>query len=209
MGGVEVVLHPLCGLFLPQQSTLVLADIHIGKAAHFRKNGIPVPVMANQNNHWNLVEIIEFHRPQTIVFLGDLMHSTDNVEWAQFADVLAQFEDIKKILVRGNHELYDNAFYEAAGLEVLEEWIVDNLFFTHEPAEREGYYNVCGHIHPAVVLTGKVKKSLKLSCFFLGEKNAILPAFGEFTGNAIIRPQVGDRIYVLVENKVLEISARK
>lgn len=209
LGGHEVVLHPLCGLFVPLTKCLVIADVHIGKAAHFRKNGIPIPVMANKNNHWNLVEIVQDFQPEIILFLGDLMHSTDNVEWAEFSDVLAQFPHTRKVLVRGNHELYANEFYERAGLEVVDSFEIGSLFFTHEPSEKNGTYNVSGHLHPAVRLSGKVGQSVKLSCFFLGEKNAILPAFGEFTGNAIIRPQKGDRIYVIAENKVLEIAARK
>lgn len=207
--GMRVLLHPLSGLFIVDFQCLVIADVHIGKGAHFRKNGIPVPVMANKNNHWNLVEMIEHLQPVSIVFLGDLMHSRDNEEWAEFIDVLAQFPQIKKTLIRGNHELYPNPFYENAGLEVVESLTINHLLLTHEPAHHEGFYNVSGHIHPAVRLTGKVKQSVKLPCFYLGEKNAILPAFGAFTGNGIIRPQIGDRIYVIAENKVLEITARK
>ena len=36
-------LHPSGGVYWIDKKTLLLADIHLGKVAHFRKNGIPVP----------------------------------------------------------------------------------------------------------------------------------------------------------------------
>ena len=37
------VLHPTGAIFWEEKKTLFLADIHLGKVAHFRKNGIAVP----------------------------------------------------------------------------------------------------------------------------------------------------------------------
>ena len=36
-------LHPSGALYWEEKKTLMLADVHLGKVAHFRKNGIAVP----------------------------------------------------------------------------------------------------------------------------------------------------------------------
>jgi hypothetical protein len=33
-----------------------------------------------------------------------------------------------------------------------------------------------------------------------------LPAFGEFTGHAIVRPKKGDAVYVITETEVRKVS---
>ena len=39
----QFVLHPTGGIYWKEKQSWLLADIHLGKVAHFRKNGIPVP----------------------------------------------------------------------------------------------------------------------------------------------------------------------
>ena len=39
----EFVLHPTGAVYWREKQTWLLADIHLGKVAHFRKNGIAVP----------------------------------------------------------------------------------------------------------------------------------------------------------------------
>jgi hypothetical protein len=46
---------------------------------------------------------------------------------------------------------------------------------------------------------------MTLPCFHFGANVAILPAFGEFTGTALVRPVAGDRVYVVAGERVLEM----
>ena len=39
----QLLLLPERALWWPQQKALVLSDVHFGKSATFRENGIPVP----------------------------------------------------------------------------------------------------------------------------------------------------------------------
>ena len=39
----QFVLHPTGGIYWKEKQYWLLADVHLGKVAHFRKNGIPVP----------------------------------------------------------------------------------------------------------------------------------------------------------------------
>jgi metallophosphoesterase superfamily enzyme len=119
------------------------------------------------------------------------------------------YPEIEKILVRGNHELYGDHIYTELGFKVIPKFSDGRFIFTHEPIEEpeEGKYNICGHIHPAVSLHGKANQSIRTACFYFGKNMGILPAFGTFTGTSTIRPKQGDRVFAILENKVLKIGA--
>ena len=84
---------------------------------------------------------------------------------------------------------------------------IGNILLTHEPMEEipTGTYNLAGHLHPGIRLVGKAKQSITLPCFYFGQQQGILPAFGSFTGLARIHPKKEDRIFVIVENKVQQL----
>jgi len=48
-------------------------------------------------------------------------------------------------------------------------------------------------------------ESLRAPCFLLGERLALLPAFGSFTGMAEVRRGPGDRIFLVGPNEVTAI----
>jgi metallophosphoesterase superfamily enzyme len=72
-----------------------------------------------------------------------------------------------------------------------------------------GGYVLAGHIHPAARITGRANESLRLPCFWFGADAAVLPAFGAFTGTAVVDPDPGDRVCVIAGDRVLELPARR
>jgi metallophosphoesterase superfamily enzyme len=52
------VLHPSGGVYWKEKQTWLLADIHLGKVAHFRKNGIAVPREAEGSFYQKMEEIL-------------------------------------------------------------------------------------------------------------------------------------------------------
>ena len=207
IGFHQFELHPLRALWWAHNSTLICADVHIGKGAHFRQSGIPIPKSVNASNLWNLVILIERFRPNRILFLGDLFHSRVNSEWEELTDFFAQFPEIEKILLKGNHEIEINNEYEKRGFTVLPSLAIDDIVFIHEAPEHnlDNTYTICGHIHPAVRLSGQANQNLRLPCFWFGEKIGVLPAFGEFTGHHTVQPKKGDRVFVIAENRVVPV----
>ena len=199
-------LHPLKALWWPRHKVLVCADIHIGKGAHFRQAGIPVPKAVNASNLWNLVVVIQQFKPAKVVFLGDLFHSRINPEWEELADCLAQFPQIDFLLVKGNHEIELSEAYLRLGFKLSETITIDGICFMHEPAVKaSSEYVFSGHLHPAIRLSGPAQQSLRLPCYWFGETQAVLPAFGEFTGMHTIQPKKGDQIFVIAENQVIKL----
>lgn len=203
----EFHLHPLKAIYWPAQKTLICSDVHIGKAEHFRKNGIALPKLVNSNNFWNLSILFDQLKPDRWLVLGDLMHSTINKEWDDLSDFLGNYPSISLHLVRGNHELYRDSVYKELNFEVSEVLNKSSFCFSHESIENleDGFFNFHGHIHPAVRLRGTAGQSLRLPCFYKTSNKLILPSFGSFTGSHTIKPKKDDGIYVIAGNEVKQI----
>jgi len=53
------------------------------------------------------------------------------------------------------------------------------------------------------VALGGNGRALTLPCFYFGRDYALLPAFGEFTGTAVVRPRAGERVFVLAGDEII------
>ncbi|MEM7108398.1 MAG: ligase-associated DNA damage response endonuclease PdeM [Bacteroidota bacterium] len=194
-------------LFWKEAETLLLADLHLGKANHFRKSGIPVPNKPNDRNIDRLISLLQHVKPQRVIFMGDLFHSVYNPEWEVFGQVLTYFPAISFELVIGNHDILGKHQYDKHGLLVHSEPIEEyGILLSHEPLDTysKDQYNVAGHIHPGVLLRGKGRQALRLPCFYFSNRQALLPAFGELTGTYLITPKKGDKVVVVVDGKLVE-----
>ncbi|MEO9965094.1 MAG: ligase-associated DNA damage response endonuclease PdeM [Reichenbachiella sp.] len=204
--GQSLYLLPDKVIFWSQQKALILSDLHIGKASHFRKAGVPISSRVHINEFFILDALIAEFNPAKILFVGDLFHSDFNQEWDLFYTWSHNYANIEMILIRGNHDILPDSVYQNSRLRVLEQLVIDNLEFTHERNENSDWYNISGHLHPAVSLVGHGKQSLKLPCFMFRPDHAFLPAFGHFTGLAKIKPNKKDNIFVVAENEIIHVS---
>lgn len=200
----DFTMHPTGALFWVQKSILLISDVHLGKVSHFRKFGAAVPRKAIQKNFAVMDEAVGFFAPKTIVFMGDLFHSSLNKEWQIFEKWTAKV-NAKIILVAGNHDIISPIKYENLGIAVVSEIQQDSFLLTHHPEERDGFFNFSGHVHPAVRLQGKGRQTMRLACFFKSENQMILPAFGEFTGTYVLEPMEKDKIFVIAGREILEL----
>ena len=191
-------LHPLKAIYWHEKKALLLADLHLGKAGHFRRAGIAVPHAVRHDNYDRLINLLLEYRPERVLLLGDLFHSDYNQAWEDFVDLLAQFSGSTQFeLIPGNHDILEADYYAEAGLVVRPiDWIEGPFLLTHHPRKSypDGYYGLAGHIHPGVRLYGAGRQSLRLPCFYFGQTGGILPAFGAFTGLSDCAVQTGDRV---------------
>jgi metallophosphoesterase superfamily enzyme len=80
------------------------------------------------------------------------------------------------------------------------------LLLSHEPTlPPSGFLNVCGHIHPGILLKGKAKQRISIPCFHYSENVLVLPSFGNFTGLALIKGQKNDGIWGIAEDRLIPI----
>ncbi len=193
-------------IYLPDHEILIVSDLHFGKVEHFRKNGIGLPINAARKDIYKLEGLISSVNAKDVVFLGDLFHSDYNNAWPAFKEMLKRFPDKIFHLVLGNHDILDESLYD--GMELTYQMDINDLVLTHEPMDviTEGKYNLCGHLHPGVILKGKGKQRLRIPCFYFGAHTGILPSFGTFTGTHVIKPVEGDRVFVVQDNVVIEVS---
>jgi uncharacterized protein len=206
-GEVFELLHHKA-MYWPKMRALLLADLHLGKINHFRKSGIPLPSKANDRNIELLVEVLQRVKPERVLCLGDLFHSHYNPEWEVFGELVQHFHPVSFELIMGNHDIMSELQYSRKGILVHDRLTIGNFILTHHPLEEvtPGYYNMAGHIHPGVCLYGRGKQALTLPCFYFGQKQGLLPAFGVFTGLAKIKPTKDDKIFVIVEDKILNVN---
>lgn len=196
-------------LWWESRNILLISDMHLGKINHFRKAGIPVPHSPNDENIARLISLLQKVQPDRVLFTGDLFHSYYNTEWEVFGQVLKYFPSISFELIVGNHDIMSDYQYLKHKLQIHREpLIIDQFIFSHEPLEEipRGAYNFAGHIHPGVVMRGLGRQRVKLPCFYFGAHQGLLPAFGAFTGLCKIKPQSEDKVYVILEDKVLKVN---
>lgn len=198
-------LHSSGALFWETQKMLLISDVHLGKVSHFRKHGLAIPNDAILENFNKLTQVVDFFCPEKLVFLGDLFHSSKNQEWNLFEEWVAGC--VSKItLIAGNHDIIDKRHYTDLNIDVLQFLEMEDFLLTHRPTEKKGRFNLSGHIHPGVTLRGLGGQSLKLPCFFQKENQMILPAFGEFTGKHVMKPDQEDIIYAIAQDQIIVVQ---
>ncbi|MFD0796191.1 ligase-associated DNA damage response endonuclease PdeM [Maribacter chungangensis] len=198
-------MHASGVLFWEDRSMLLISDVHLGKVSHFRKFGAAVPQQAVQKNFTAMDTAITFFNPKTVLFMGDLFHSSLNTEWELF-ETWVTAQSVQFILVSGNHDIISPLKYEALGVEVIEELVLNTFLFTHHPEERDGFFNFCGHIHPAIKLTGFGRQMVRLPCFYKSPLQMILPAFGTFTGTYTLEAKKDCEVFALLGDAVLPVT---
>ena len=77
--GASIRLLPDGAVLWEATATLWLSDLHLGKAAHFRKHGVPIgsePTLATLHR---LRQQLMRWTPRRVLLLGDLFHSDINI----------------------------------------------------------------------------------------------------------------------------------
>lgn len=197
-------LLPQRAIFWEEEKALILSDLHLGKAAHFRKAGIAVPAGIVQEDLFRLQQLITRYLPERIIIVGDMFHSRENNEVQYFRLWRQQFSRISFDLVKGNHDIMPDDVYGQLQINVHPALTLRNIHFIHEPCEDpNGFaYTFSGHLHPAFVMQGAGRQRLRLPCFYFGRYCGILPAFGHFTGSATLDDE-RDPVFVIAGKSII------
>jgi DNA ligase-associated metallophosphoesterase len=205
VAGESVMLLPEKALYWPRERTLVVADIHFGKAAAFRALGVPVPRGTTTQNLEALDRLLAVYPATRIVFLGDFLHARAahaKATLGAMADWRARNPGLSLILVRGNHDRHAGDPAAVLGIEMVDEPFEAGPFaFCHHPDIAADGYVLAGHVHPVFRIATRLE-SVRLPCFVAGPRRMILPSFGAFTGGHAIEPVAGESVYVATEVQV-------
>jgi uncharacterized protein len=208
--GEALILTTERALYWHRTRTLLIADLHLGKAHTLRASGIAVPTGDTQADFSALTTLIQRFAARRLLVLGDLVHSPVRgtepwlAPWHAFTAMCAQMGCTISV-VRGNHDRQ----IEALGSEL--HWIAEHLHqppfvFCHDlaalaPNAQNLGYAVAGHVHP-VLRYRLPTATLRLPVFHFARAGALLPAFGTGTGGFEIHPQLGDQTYAIADRVV-------
>lgn len=210
VAGAVLHLLPERALWYEAQRTLFVADLHWGKAAAFRAAHVPVPMGTTSSDLARLSSAISATAAEHLVVLGDLLHARAGRHDETFRTIAAWREKhagLRITLVRGNHDQHAGDPPRELQIACTDEPLMVGPFVgVHEPAEQDGGYVLCGHLHPCVTVRGRGKQSLRLPAFVLGTMRAVLPAFSSFTGGGMYEMQTGDRHFAIAGDEVLALS---
>ena len=198
-------------LYLPEHQTLLLADLHLGKAETLQAHGLAVPSGTQADDLTRLGAAARETRAQAIVVLGDMVHARAGLTESVVQSFAAwrQTIDAELVLVRGNH---DRVLAEAPPewrLEIVPEALpLGNLLLRHHPDPAEGFYVLAGHLHPVAKLGNGRGDALRLPCFSIGPDLGILPAFTTLAGGSQAPADPAVRCLVTAMDCVIEIIRR-
>ena len=212
LGGEQIELLAARALHWPRERTVFVADVHLGKAAAFRAGGIPLPRGSTAADLARLSAVLRQTHARRLVVLGDFLHAAAGrvaALDAAFRAWRAEHAAVELMLVRGNHDDRAGDPPPAWGVTVVDEpHPLAPFLACHLPVAPRSGYALCGHVHPGVTLHGTAEPSARLSCFVLGRRRAILPAFGGFTGLAQAAPLAGDRLVAIAGARLFALPPR-
>jgi len=198
-------------LFWEEENTLIVSDLHLGKTGHFRKAGIAVPQSIYKADLQRLIAQLYLFKVDRLIIVGDLTHSTANKELDLFLKWRRDFSLLHVELIKGNHDILDNNWYDIAQINV-HSWkmVTPQFVFLHDlkaqnklTGEEQKLYAFTGHLHPGIGIRGKGKQSLTFPCFYFAKAFCVLPAFSRFTGTYLVNPEEEETAFAIVEDNIV------
>ncbi|MDR6957508.1 DNA ligase-associated metallophosphoesterase [Pseudomonas brassicacearum] len=210
LAGEELWLLPEKALYWPAQETLMVADVHFGKAAAYRSLGQPVPHGTTASNIAVLDALLASLACRQLIFLGDFLHGPGSHApgtLTALSDWRERHRHLAVTLIRGNHDKRAGDPPSALDIRVVPEPLLLGPFAVqHEPDPHPCRHVLAGHVHPVYRLSGKGRQRLRLPCFRLGGEVSLLPAFGAFTGGYQVEQDNDCRIFVIGDNEIWPVN---
>ena len=209
LGPTKVELLTGRAAFLPASKSLIVADLHLGKAATFRQRGLAVPEGSNASDLCRLRSIVDLKRPKQLVIAGDLFHSADGLSSSiveLFQEWLCKLK-LPVILTEGNHDRRSLFAHYRFPIDVSPLLKIDGLTITHDPNDLwVGEYGMAGHLHPGIRIKEAPRQSIKIAGFLVRRsKHLILPAFSEFTGISPLKIGEKDQFFAEINGTISEL----
>lgn len=167
MTDVDLPVSPIGrALFVPAADALVIADVHLGRAAD---SSVDAPIDDGGDVCDRLASLLTRTDPATVVIAGDLLHSFGRLprgverDLAALADCVAD-AGADLAVTPGNHDAMLESAFDG---ETTGEYRLSDgetvVCHGHERPESDAQRYIVGHDHPALSVDGR-----KLPCFLYG-----------------------------------------
>lgn len=169
-------------LYLEEERTAVIADLHLGYEGVLHEQGVSIPRFQKKIMLDHLRNILDSLNPKTILVNGDFKHEFSRnlrEEWNEVSEVLDFLEKRAEVLLtRGNHDNFLKTILSKRGLDLPTKLKLGGMTFVHghEDFTIEGKC-VIGHEHPSLKLKDEIGATINLPCFLVSSKIIVLPAF--------------------------------
>jgi DNA ligase-associated metallophosphoesterase len=213
--GEELLLHPARALIWPRRRTVIVADTHFGKSAHFGRHGIAVPAGADEDDRERLNRLIAESDAKRLIILGDFLHAP-LAEGSLDADALRTWIDgldalVDVHVIAGNHDRGGSWTLPKSLHWWQRSWVDPPFRFIHDadrvrPGDSQPLFTLSGHVHPVVRLRQIRKSTMRVPVFWHRVGALILPSFGQFTGGFAVKPAAGERVYAVGPSSVVEVG---
>ncbi len=187
IAGLDAVLDMTGALYLPDEKTLVVSDMHLEKGTSWASRGIFLPPYDSRQTLTALKSVIAHYQPETLVYLGDSFHDAGG-HGRLDVDVLDVLTGICAsqctFWITGNH---DPEIPDTLPGQSCSELAIGAFRLVHIPGRTlDETGEIAGHLHPVATVVGR-GRAVKRRCFITDGQRMILPAFGSYTGGLNIR----------------------
>ncbi|CAH1656113.1 Phosphoesterase [Hyphomicrobiales bacterium] len=186
LGRLAIVPDLSGALWLPEERTLVVADLHLEKGSAYAARGVMLPPYDSTATLTALAAAILRRQPARVIALGDSFHDRD-AENRLAPATLAALHQLQRgrdwLWITGNH---DPAISRAMGGDSAATIALAGVTLRHEPDAAETGPEIAGHLHP----TAKVRmrgRALRRRCFALSRQRCVMPAMGAYAGGLNLR----------------------
>ena len=178
-------------LYLEEQETAVIADLHIGYEDAMAMQGVFLPKIQERQIINTLEKIYNAFEPKRVIVNGDLKHEFSRnmpQEWQEIERIIDYITSLSElVVVRGNHDNFLKTILKRRGLEIHDSYSIGNFFFVHghRDVELRGI-TIIGHEHPSVSFRDEVSAIIKVPCFLYAPDLIVLPALSIYAAGTDI-----------------------
>lgn len=176
---------PEFGLWFEDESTYVVADLHLGYEAEARAEGAGVPSNQYPVIEARLESIVRSYSPKRLVVAGDLKHCLGRnrgQEWDEVNRLIDLLDGRCELqLLRGNHDNFLVTILRRRGVALGQRARLGRFVIAHghERIKRpRDTWLAIGHEHPALKVRDRLGASAGAPCFLWSgpERVVVLPA---------------------------------
>ncbi|AMJ63958.1 ligase-associated DNA damage response endonuclease PdeM [Bosea sp. PAMC 26642] len=173
-------------LWLPDERTLIVADLHLEKGSAYAARGVFLPPYDSRATLAALTAAVLRHQPARVIALGDSFHDRGGQTRLDAACLAALFglqQGRDWLWLTGNH---DPQIAAALGGESAAAICLAGVALRHEPDADEKGFEIAGHLHPAAKVRMR-GRALRRRCFALSQRRCVMPAMGAYAGGLNLR----------------------
>jgi DNA ligase-associated metallophosphoesterase len=175
-------------LYWPEESLLVVSDLHLEKGSAFAKRGVLLPPYDTATSLAGLARLIERYTPRVLIALGDSFHDADGPVRMSDLDRI-KLRGLQRgrdwVWIAGNHDPHLPPDIGGRFADVL---ALGALTFRHQPSDNAPTCEIAGHLHP-VARVAQRGRAVSRRCFASDGHRVVMPAFGAYTGGLNVRDQ--------------------